>query len=453
MKDMIPKGTGNSRFLRSVSNFKAIYPTYDAFVNALVAGNLPVDFNGINEAGIQQVGTSLNKANLLTDETAGRLGLFQEDPTVNEAFGALANSPAGTGTLYIYCKDEAGEPVSGCVVQIGEDLAVTSASGAVKYLLAPGTCSVAIRSPIDYGAEVQTESVTVGLGETVSVEATIQDSLDGATELRLTSSVIASFSSRVAKADVFGVSGGGSGGVAMYFNDKNLVAKASGGAGGRTKTVLSIGISDVFKITVGAGGAAVSNTNIYTPVDGKSGGNTSVVGLRTGTMFSLVGGSGGTAGSQNYNNSTTAKGASGGSGSGAAGNSSVGASGSDGASGGSVSQNINGTAHNLAGGSGQGNTTRVFGEPSGGLCSSAGGSVLATNTPKIGTVDEGGVLGVAQFVASNVNTVSLVGNDATTIGGGGGAVAVVSYNESPTSVALTSGAGKAGIVIFRWGVA
>ena len=89
MKDMIPKGTGNSRFLRSVSNFKAIYPTYDDFVNALVAGNLPVDFNGINEAGIQQVGTSLNKANLLTDETAAALGLDSDDPTVDEAFGRL----------------------------------------------------------------------------------------------------------------------------------------------------------------------------------------------------------------------------------------------------------------------------------------------------------------------------------------------------------------------------
>lgn len=89
MKDMIPKGTGNSRFLRSVSNFKTIYPTYDDFVNALMAGDLPVDFNGINEAGIQQVGTSLNKANLLTDETATALGLTSTDPTVNEAFGRL----------------------------------------------------------------------------------------------------------------------------------------------------------------------------------------------------------------------------------------------------------------------------------------------------------------------------------------------------------------------------
>lgn len=396
-------------------------------------------------------GTLLNKANLLTDETAALLGMEQENPTVNEAFRQISIPQAGAGTLYVYCKDEAGEPVSGCVVQIGEELAVTGATGAVKYFLAPGTYSVTIVSPIDYGAEAQTKSVAVVLSETVTVEATIQDSLDGATELRLTSSAAGvAFSGRVTSADVFGVSGGGSGGVALRFEDGNLVAKASGGAGGRTKTVLSVDILDVFKVTVGSGGPAVKNADKYAPVVGKSGGSTSVIGLRSGTLISLAGGSGGDAGSYNYSNTTTAKGANGGSGSGAAANSSVGASGSDGGPGGSAKHNASTT---IAGGSGQGTTTRSFGDSNGELFAPAGGSVLATNTPIIGTVGAGGVLGVAQFVASTATTVSLAGNAATTIGGGGGAVAAVSYNENPTSVALTSGAGKAGIVIFRWEVA
>ena len=98
MKDMIPKGTGNSRFLRSVSNFKAIYPTYDDFANALVAGNLPVDFNGINEAGIQQVGTALNKANLLTDEVAQKMGLAMADPRPIDMFGVLADA----GNIHVW---------------------------------------------------------------------------------------------------------------------------------------------------------------------------------------------------------------------------------------------------------------------------------------------------------------------------------------------------------------
>lgn len=75
MQDFVPNGTGNSRYLKSVENFKMLYPTYDNFVAALVDGTLPVDFNGINMSGIAQIGTALNKANLLTDDTAALFGL------------------------------------------------------------------------------------------------------------------------------------------------------------------------------------------------------------------------------------------------------------------------------------------------------------------------------------------------------------------------------------------
>ena len=88
MKDMIPLGTGNSRFLKSVENFKALYPTYDAFVAALVAGTLPVDFNGVNPDGVQQIGTALNKLNLLKDETAAMYGL-DNSAVPNDAFAEL----------------------------------------------------------------------------------------------------------------------------------------------------------------------------------------------------------------------------------------------------------------------------------------------------------------------------------------------------------------------------
>lgn len=100
MKDMVPKGTGNSRFLKSVSNFLSLYPTYNDFVAALIAGTLPVDFNGINSAGCAQVGTALNKANLLDDTTAAALELTG-DPTVNQALYALSQkgSPAEVHVL------------------------------------------------------------------------------------------------------------------------------------------------------------------------------------------------------------------------------------------------------------------------------------------------------------------------------------------------------------------
>lgn len=61
MQDLVTLGNGNSRFLKSVADFKTLYPTYDDFVTALMAGTLPVDFNGLNPDGIDQMGTPLNK--------------------------------------------------------------------------------------------------------------------------------------------------------------------------------------------------------------------------------------------------------------------------------------------------------------------------------------------------------------------------------------------------------
>ena len=90
MKDGLPKGTGDSRYLRSVPNFLSQYPTYDAFAQALRDGTMPFDLNGINPAGWAELGTPLNKASLLSDETAAEIGLEQEEPTVNNALFALS---------------------------------------------------------------------------------------------------------------------------------------------------------------------------------------------------------------------------------------------------------------------------------------------------------------------------------------------------------------------------
>lgn len=90
MNDGIIKGVGNSRYLKSVASFLSLYPTYEAFAQALIEGTLPVDFNGINEAGWSQLGTPLNKANLLSDATAGLLDLTSA-AVPDEALVALVN--------------------------------------------------------------------------------------------------------------------------------------------------------------------------------------------------------------------------------------------------------------------------------------------------------------------------------------------------------------------------
>lgn len=112
MKDAIALGTGNSRYLKSVSGFLSLYPTYESFAAALVAGTLPIDLNGINPDGWAQLGTDLDKANMLTDATAALMNLGSE-ATVNDALATLAQkitygteelaegAPLPTGTIYL----------------------------------------------------------------------------------------------------------------------------------------------------------------------------------------------------------------------------------------------------------------------------------------------------------------------------------------------------------------
>lgn len=96
MKDSILKGTGNSRFLKSA------IPDGTTWAEALAmlrAGTFPMDLNGINNAGFQQVGTPLNKANLLKDVNALTLGLTG-DAVPDDMFNVLAHA----GDLHVWKK-------------------------------------------------------------------------------------------------------------------------------------------------------------------------------------------------------------------------------------------------------------------------------------------------------------------------------------------------------------
>ena len=72
MKDSVIKGTGNSRYLKS--SLEGI-TTWEQFRAALAAGTLPVDLNGINPEGFQQLGDPLNKVTHLKDGTAEKYGM------------------------------------------------------------------------------------------------------------------------------------------------------------------------------------------------------------------------------------------------------------------------------------------------------------------------------------------------------------------------------------------
>ena len=97
MRDSIIKNTGNSRYLKSAISAAT---TWEQFRAALIAGTLPIDLNGINTAGWQQVGDALNKANLLSDATVAALNAFltsalPANPQVTDALNALATVGLG----------------------------------------------------------------------------------------------------------------------------------------------------------------------------------------------------------------------------------------------------------------------------------------------------------------------------------------------------------------------
>lgn len=84
----------------------SLYPTYEDFLQAMIAGTFPVDFNGINKDGWTQLGTLLNKANLLSDTVISTLGLSTGvNSTPNDAFNVLAN----IGNVHVWRKTVVAE--------------------------------------------------------------------------------------------------------------------------------------------------------------------------------------------------------------------------------------------------------------------------------------------------------------------------------------------------------
>lgn len=101
MKDNVLRGTGNSRYL------KTSIPAGTTWNEALVMlrnGNFPIDLNGINEEGFTQVGTPLDKANMLTDALAESVGL-DGNATLLTFLTVLANlltlTDEATGDKYL----------------------------------------------------------------------------------------------------------------------------------------------------------------------------------------------------------------------------------------------------------------------------------------------------------------------------------------------------------------
>ena len=237
---------------------------------------------------------------------------------------------------------------------------------------------------------------------------------DGVVEL-LTSGVL-----KVTKdtyIDAFLVGGGGAGnGSSNGFN--STWAGGGGGAGGFTKTITKalLQANVEYSVVIGAGGIALAGKAAYGKV-GPAGGNTVAFG------YTAEGGK---------SASVPINGGNGGSGGGVGGskNTNLGVNPGDGASDGNDALTIN----SKVGGTGQGTTTREFGEITGKLYAGGGAGGASSATTTYASGGEGG--GAKQQTSAQDNT----GGG----GGGSGSAQVVSgdYVSYP-------GSGGSGIICMR----
>ena len=205
--------------------------------------------------------------------------------------------------------------------------------------------------------------------------------------------------------DAFAVGGGGLGSSSDYSNKTG----GGGGGGGYTKTVKGIAITPGQTLACTVGPGATSSVN----------GNPSTI-VRNGTTLISAGGGKGI--------QKSSSGSDGGSG-GGSGNSS-----GDGYPGGSDGRDGGGS---LYVGSGQGSTTRAFGEPSGTLYAGGGGGGAGKNGSGGAGGSEGGGKG------GNLSSNGSNGSANTGGGGGGGGMYAYGSNESQ------GGSGGSGIILLR----
>lgn len=155
MQDQIIKGTGNSRFLKSSIPENI---TFEQFVSLLRAGIFPVDFNGLNDAGIEQLGTPINKTTLLKNSTVTKLGLTGNDFTDVTVDDALAE-------LSLFAQLKAGE-VSGSTTDVNIYSRSLNMEFPMPYVISgtyvgTGTAGSANPTVINYGGEITPKAIIV----------------------------------------------------------------------------------------------------------------------------------------------------------------------------------------------------------------------------------------------------------------------------------------------------
>ena len=160
MKDLIKKGTGNSRLLKTSL---AEGTSWEAALAMLRAGTFPIDLAGINAEGVTEEGTPINKANILPDALVTLMGLTQDDPTIKDALTALQNLAKNANTLAAAALPKSGGTMTGNLVLKGDPTANLQAAtkqyvdnsttpAVLKVLVGSGKAVTATKGSKSYSA-------------------------------------------------------------------------------------------------------------------------------------------------------------------------------------------------------------------------------------------------------------------------------------------------------------
>lgn len=237
--------------------------------------------------------------------------------------------------------------------------------------------------------------------------------------------------------DIFAVGGGGSGGLPRRTSTTR--DSAGGGGGGYTATVsnYSIARGAVLTAVIGAGGV-YPTTSAANSFDGSDGGTTKMyTGTVEGSGTSVISAAGGKGGHVSSGILVAGDGGSGGG---------IAVSTSQDYAGGSNGGNGQGTYA----GSGQGTTTKAFGDTNGELFSGGGGGGASGAYPSaFGAGGNGG--GANGGYTTEGGSVVSARNAASNTGGGGGGGGWTTYADTDTHeyVKFAGGNGGSGIIIIR----
>ena len=419
-------------------------------LNAGESYNIPVGYHSglsvitANSLSSQTAGTA-SAGHILSGKTAWVGGTQLTGTLAVQNISSVTAATQSSSAIRISWKNPASGPYTGVKIFMSTS-GNPGTGGTAKYTgtgsstTASGTSYVDITglsASTKYYFTVCAYVTNVGNGTSYNVNATTSAPKGSQT---FTSSGTFTVPSGVTSIDIFCVGGGGAGGGIYCKDDPNYFA--TGGAGGgytSTKKGYAVTPGASFTVTIGAGGIAQKPTN--------STQHSSLISHGSATSFgSVVSAAGGNGTTGGYGG-ISASGGAGGSGGGGSGNvpnypitGSGGAGGSNGGNGTAgdkmyKSDGVYMRGKYTNGGTGQGTTTRAFGETSGTLYAGGGGG--PSYTCAAGGSGGGGAAG---------NAGSATSGSANTGGGGGGTGANYSRGSS-----YIGSSGGSGICLVRWG--